>query len=104
MIGKCPLTEDDLENREYGYWYVRSESKEALATGDYDFISDSADSILKKRGIKDLDTVDYRKLCRELLKSQVVVLGRLEKQVYGNYGHEGQTIVSGQAATQRVEN
>ena len=97
---KRPLTDGELENKEYGYWFVGSESREALATGDYDFISDSADSILKKRGIKDLDTVDYRKLCRELLKSQVEVLGRLEKQVYGNYGHEGQGIVPGQAGTQ----
>jgi len=70
-----------------------------LATGDYDFISESADSILKKRGIKDLDSLDYKKLCRELLKAQVEVLGRLEKQVYGNYDHEGQTVVPGQAGT-----
>jgi len=39
---KRPLSEDELENMEYGYWFVGSESKEALATGDYEFISDSA--------------------------------------------------------------
>lgn len=64
-------------------------------TGDYEFISDNANAILERKGITDLDSKDYRKLCRELLKAQIDVLGKLEKRVYGNYEDSNQLIVSG---------
>jgi len=60
--------------------------------------------MLKEQGIKDLDTDDFKKVCRELLKAQVKVLGKLEDRIYGNYDDESQIVaIQAQPGTSAIQ-
>ncbi|TWI70715.1 hypothetical protein LZ24_01852, partial [Desulfobotulus alkaliphilus] len=62
------------------------ESKDALSLGDYDHVHRAADRYLEDAGITaDKESQDYRSLCRELLKTNIVLDEIHQKRMHGDY-------------------
>lgn len=66
--------------------FIQSDCREALATGDYNYIKNGVDNILEANNLTaDNDSLEYKTLCRELLKGQIElckVIGERNQGVY----------------------
>ena len=66
--------------------FIMWDSREALATGDYKFIKNAADNILETNNLTaDSDSLEYKILCRELLKGQIELCKVINERNRGIY-------------------
>lgn len=82
-----PLTEEELERELDIYSDLEVQAREDLALSDYRRISRSVDEILTENGIHGIekDSEKYRKLCRDLLKTDVRYYEIEQKRAIGDY-------------------
>ncbi|EHL68424.1 site-specific integrase [Cloacibacillus evryensis] len=65
---------------------IKSDCKEALATCNYSYIKNGADNILEANNLTaDKDSMEYRTLCRELLKGQIELCKVISQRNQGVY-------------------
>jgi len=81
-----PKDRDELEKQLEFLSISESELREALALNDYKDISRYVDDLLEENGINvDRDSDSYRKLCREMIKTQIKILEVTQRRSVGDY-------------------
>ena len=82
-----PLTEEELEREMDIFSDLETQAREDLALSDYRRISRSVDEILAENGIHGIekDSEKYRKLCRDLLKTDVRYYEIEQRRAVGDY-------------------
>jgi integrase len=81
-----PKDRDELEEHLEFLSLSESELREALALNDYKNISRYVDDLLKENGVEvDRDSDSHKKLCREMIKTQIKVLEVVQKRSVGDY-------------------
>lgn len=81
-----PLTRKQLEQEEKTWHSLESDYREALATGDYVLAHDFALSICEEYGLDCTPgSLEFRKLCREILKMNVQYSRWRLRTIWGDY-------------------
>lgn len=84
-----PMTPDELDGQLEALSSLYTDAREDLALNDYRGIQSTADDVLKAEGITvNRDALEYRSLCRELLKARVKGLEIEERRSVGDYPGE----------------
>jgi hypothetical protein len=84
------LEGDDIDENDYGAYHGSCQEgiercNRALMTNDLTFIEDTADEFLEEKSLAVAkDSVDYKKLCREMLKAWVFIYKIESERIEGN--------------------
>jgi integrase len=88
------LEGDDIDENDYGAYHGCCQEgiercNRALMTNDLTFIEDTADEFLEEKSLAVAkDSVDYKKLCREMLKAWVFIYKIESERIEGNYDND----------------
>ncbi|MEI8014648.1 MAG: hypothetical protein WCH20_07385 [Nitrospira sp.] len=69
-------------------WEMQHERlHETMASSDYRTVSQEVDKVLKDAGLPLLarDSIEFKRLCRRLLRAKIELVGIEKKRVHGNY-------------------
>jgi integrase len=86
IVSTQPLSTDDVENGSLAWDYLAKDTQDQLARNDYGRVKLSTDVLLEENAIKlDPSSIEYRRVCRELLKTEARLIHIEQQRTQGKY-------------------
>jgi hypothetical protein len=86
LVSTQPLSTEDVENGNLVWDYLAKDTQDQLAHNDYGRVKLSTDVLLEENAIQlDTSSIEYRRVCRELLKTEARLIHIEQQRTQGKY-------------------
>lgn len=106
IVSTQPLSHEDVENAGLVWDYLAEDTQDQLARNDYSRVSLGTNVLLEQNSIRlDPDSVEYRRFCRELLKTEARLIHIEQLRNQGKYDQplENETLLPASPALPSVQ-